>query len=109
MLVGIFRFASMPLWKHEFAPHDIGRYPLACGQVYALAPARHLIPHKISYKRVYKMNPHGLYMPEFQMPVEECGNMILLSYAYYKVSGDSDFLKENAATLKKWADYPIFF
>lgn len=105
MLVGIFRFAAMPLWKHEFAPHDIGRYPLACGQVYALAPLRHIVPHKYSYKRVYKMNPLGLYMPEFQMPVEECGNMIILSYNYYLMTGDSSFLEKNFALLEKWAAY----
>ena len=107
MLVGIFEFAAMPLWTADFAPHDIGRYPIANGQVYALNVHNHLLPHSYTYRKVYKSNKFAMYMPQFQMPVEECGNMILLTYAYYMVSKDIDFLKENAATLKKWADYLI--
>ncbi|MBR5437318.1 MAG: DUF4965 domain-containing protein, partial [Clostridia bacterium] len=105
MVVGIFHFASMPLWKQEFAPHDIGRYPLACGQVYALAPQHHILPHKYGYKIVYKLPARGLYMPDFQMPVEECGNMIILCYNYYYVTGDASLLEENFALLEKWAGY----
>ncbi len=105
MLVGIFEFANMPLWTAEFAPHDIGRYPLADGQVYALNPHKHILPHSYTYKRIYKSKSFGIYMPQFQMPVEECGNMILLSYAYYKISGDKRFLEENCETLNKWADF----
>ena len=107
MLVGIFEFAAMPLWTADFAPHDIGRYPIANGQVYALNVHNHLLPHSYTYRKVYKSNKFAMYMPQFQMPVEECGNMILLSYAYYMVSKDIDFLKDNSATLKKWADYLI--
>ena len=105
MLVGIFEFANMPLWKEDFAPHDIGRYPLACGQVYSLNPHIHLLPHSYTYKRIYKAKTMKMYMPQFQMPVEECGNMLLLTYSYYKVSGDRDFLAENYDTLRRWADY----
>ncbi len=105
MLDGIFHFASMSVWTHDFAPHDIGRYPLACGQVYALAINHHIIPHKISFKRIYKLPPKWLYMPEFQMPVEECGNMILLSYNYYLASEDKALLSENFDLLEKWAGY----
>ena len=46
MLVGIIEFANMPLWTADFAPHDIGRYPLACGQVYALANPLYLADMK---------------------------------------------------------------
>lgn len=105
MLVGIFYFANMPLWKAEFAPHDIGRYPLACGQVYSLQPHAHLVPHKISYKKIYKSKSMKVYMDEFQMPVEECGNMLVMTYAYYKASGDLKFVKENFSLLTTWANY----
>ncbi len=105
MLVGIFEFANMPLWKEDFAPHDIGRYPLACGQVYALKPHKHIVPHSYSYKRIYKTQGTNIYMPQFQMPVEECGNMLILTYAYYKVTGDKEFLTENYYTLSTWANF----
>lgn len=105
MLVGIFAFASMPLWNEPFAPHDIGRYPLACGQVYALNPHAHLVPHKVSYKKIYKSKGKSIYMKEFQMPVEECGNMLVMTYAYYKATGDIEFVKENFHHLTMWANY----
>lgn len=106
MLVGIFEFANMPLWTAEFAPHDIGRYPIANGQVYALNVHNHLLPHSYTYKRVYKCkNFNTTFIPQFQMPVEECGNMILLTYAYYVITKDKDFLTENYFTLSKWASY----
>lgn len=39
------------------------------------------------------------------MPVEESGNMILMSYAYYKFSGDAAWLKSHYTILKQWALY----
>lgn len=105
MLVGIIEFANMPLWTADFAPHDIGRYPIANGQVYALNVHNHLLPHSYTYRKVYKSSRFGMYMPQFQMPVEECGNMLLLSYAYYRVSDDKAFLEKNLPILRKWADY----
>ena len=105
MLTGIFHFAESDLWNVEFAPHDIGRYPLACGQVYALKPHLHLKPHKYSYKTIYKEKSTNIYMPQFQMPVEECGNMLILTYAYYKMTGNKKFLKDNFDALLTWANY----
>ena len=105
MLTGIFHFAESDLWNVDFAPHDIGRYPLACGQVYALKPHLHLKPHKYSYKTIYKEKSTNIYMPQFQMPVEECGNMLILTYAYYIMSGNKQFLRENLNCLTTWANY----
>lgn len=34
MLRPIFRFADCDVWTYDFAPHDVGRYPYAWGQVY---------------------------------------------------------------------------
>ena len=105
MLTGIFYFAESDLWNVDFAPHDIGRYPLACGQVYALKPHLHLKPHKYSYKTIYKEKSANIYMPQFQMPVEECGNMLILTYAYYLMTGNKQFLKDNLNCLATWAEY----
>ncbi|KAI0473563.1 hypothetical protein GGR56DRAFT_647998 [Xylariaceae sp. FL0804] len=43
------------------------------------------------------------------MPVEECGNMILMSYAYYKYSGNADWLTSHYGQLQQWAQYLIDF
>ena len=36
MLRPIFKFAKMPVWGYDFAPHDVGTYPHCSGQVYGL-------------------------------------------------------------------------
>lgn len=107
MLVGIFRFADSDLWQADYAPHDIGRYPIACGQVYALANPIYLADTKRSYPNIYKSKSFNIYTPLFQMPVEECGNMLILSWAYYTASKDNKFLSYNYELLKTWAKYLI--
>ena len=107
MLTGIFFFDESDIWKAPYAPHDIGRYPFACGQVYSLAIHMHLVPHKIGYQNVYKSKSKKVFMERFQMPVEECGNMLILSYAYYKETQDKAFLERYLPTLNMWADYLV--
>lgn len=41
------------------------------------------------------------------MPIEECGDMILMAYAYYKSSGDIEFLTRHYDMLKQWAQYLV--
>ncbi|MBR4943630.1 MAG: DUF4965 domain-containing protein [Clostridia bacterium] len=36
MMLPIAKFARMPIWKYDFAPHDVGTYPICGGQVYGL-------------------------------------------------------------------------
>ncbi|KAK8075980.1 hypothetical protein PG994_003252 [Apiospora phragmitis] len=43
------------------------------------------------------------------MPVEESGNLILMSYAYYKFSGNSDWLRTHYPTLSQSASYLLEF
>lgn len=39
------------------------------------------------------------------MPVEECGNMLTLAYAYYKFTGNAAFLKAHYPIMQRWATY----
>ena len=55
----IFRFAASDKWKYDFAPHDAGSYPILGTQRYGLREG-------------------GVLLLEMQMPVEECGNMLIL-------------------------------
>ena len=74
-------------WKFEFAPHDVGQYPKANGQVYGFE----------------KQEPE--YIISHQMPVEECGNMILCVAALCKAQNDFGYAKKHYPILKQWADY----
>ena len=43
------------------------------------------------------------------MPVEECGNMLIMAYSYYKFSDNLEFLYEHYYQLLSWTDYLIEF
>ncbi len=113
MCTPVLRFASLPIWVHPFAPHDVGRYPHATGQVYALkrggamngGPEKHgrfdVLPP------IYQWAPmeEDIYNPRNQMPVEECGNMVLLVAAAMRADGDTAYARANLPLLTKWAQY----
>ncbi|CAF3761839.1 unnamed protein product [Rotaria sp. Silwood1] len=60
-LAPVFIYTESTHWKLPFAPHDLGAYPQENGQVYGGAEDSE----------------------ENQMPVEEYGNMIILTVAIY--------------------------
>lgn len=101
LLNGIFEFARLPVWKGDFAPHDMGQYPVANGQVYALT-----IKDKEERMKVY-LKDEDVFDFNRQMPVEECGNMLIMSWAYALAAKDTEFLKKNLDLLGKWADYLV--
>lgn len=83
MLRPIFRYAESKDWIYDFAPHDAGQFPILNGQAYC------------SNRK------------EEQMPVEECGNMLILCSAVCRVDNNFDFIKPHIKTLGKWSKYLI--
>ena len=89
MLRPIYKFAASDSWKYDFAPHDAGQYPLVTGQVYGLN------------------RETGEQRLEMQMPVEECGNMIIMEANIALAQGNADFAEEHIDTLTSWCEYLI--
>lgn len=110
MLRPILKFARMPVWPFDFAPHDAGRYPILTGQVYG---ARQRAKHQAmgAMHAPYYLYPATVnaYLLSKQMPVEESANMLLMLAACGKADGNYTLAKENMDLLQQWCRYLLEF
>lgn len=113
MLRPIIRFARMPVWNFDYAPHDVGTYPHCSGNVYgAREDGKYAGLAKTSFGEIhpqYYLFPesNGEYDDNMQMPVEECANMIITLAACYAYDGDLSLYKESEDLCRKWVEFLV--
>ena len=89
MMRPIYKYARSDAWEYDFAPHDAGRYPILNGQMYGYIPET----GKLRYEK--------------QMPVEECGNMLVMEATVALATKSTAFANEHMDILEDWVKYLI--
>ena len=83
-------YASSTNWPYAYAPHDLGLFPVAEGQYYVMKKGQSV---------------GGGTDDTYRMPVEECGNMLILLAAVSKAEGSAVFASRWWEEVTKWAEY----
>ena len=106
MIRPVMKFCKMPVWIYDFAPHDVGRYPVLNGQIYGSShrPKNHS-DGMVTTPFYYYPAMEGIYNMSGQMPVEECGNMLLMLAALGKADGNWTMAEEDLPILRQWCQY----
>lgn len=89
MMRPILRFTKHEKWPYDFAPHDMGQYPILNYQVYGYNSEK------------------GEYVSDEQMPVEECGNLLIMAAATAVAQGDLSFVEDYMDIWEQFATYLI--
>ncbi|KAF5868871.1 putative glutaminase protein [Botrytis fragariae] len=68
------------------------------------------------YPNTYSMHDLGSAYPnatghsagnDEEMPLEECGNMLIMSLSYFRATNDTEFLNDHYSILDQWTQYLI--
>ncbi len=89
MCTSILDYCESSRWGFDFAAHDLGTYPHANGQVYAIT----------------KPNSSGGFGGN--MPIEESANIVILAAAISNIDGNTNWANRYWTTLTKWTNYLV--